>query len=75
MADMLAKGRDRVVGTRNGRAKLTPDDVREIRRRCADGEEASTIAVDFGISRSTVYDIKSGRIWKSVVLLDNVELT
>jgi uncharacterized protein YeaC (DUF1315 family) len=32
MQDMIAKGRDRLVGERHSEAKLTDDDVREIRR-------------------------------------------
>lgn len=53
-------------GTRSGMAKLTDDLVREIRQRCAEGEVARTIALDLGVSRSLVSEVKRGNIWKHV---------
>jgi hypothetical protein len=56
-ADMLAKGRHRVlVGPDSPAAKLSADDVREIRRRAAHGEQLLVLAGEFhlhpsGISR------------------------
>lgn len=47
-------------------AKLTEDDVREIRRRRSKGETQSSIARDFGISRSNVQWIEHGRSWAHV---------
>ena len=44
--------------------KLTEDQVREIRRRIADGEPLQRIGREMGVSLSTVYDIKSGRRWR-----------
>lgn len=44
-------------------AKLTEDDVREIRRRRRDGEPTIKIAENFGIHQSYVYQIISKRYW------------
>ena len=65
-ADMVAKGRARYVsrrGERNGRAKLTADQVLEIRRRSAAGDPAGALARLFGIAPSTVSNILARRIW------------
>ena len=55
-----------VRGERAGRAKLTEDDVREIRHRRSKGETQLSIARDFGISRSNVQWIEHGRNWSHV---------
>lgn len=48
--------------------KLTEDVVREIRRLHAVGAvKQIDIARRFGVNRSTVYGVISGRIWKEVV--------
>lgn len=49
-------------GTRQWQAKLTEDDVREIRRRLG-FESQTAIARDFGVNQSTVSDIKTGKKW------------
>lgn len=38
-------------------AKLTPRQVGELRRRCEAGEEKKSLAVEFGISRQTLYRV------------------
>jgi hypothetical protein len=43
--------------------KLKADDVAEIRRQLAKRRRVILIARDFGVSGSTVYGIKNGRIW------------
>lgn len=68
MADCHKKGRSRiptprVFGERNGSAKLTVEQVSEIRRRASAGEVQRLIAADFGISQSHVSAIKRGRLW------------
>lgn len=50
-------------GTRNGMARLTESDVREIRRRYAAGEGQPSIAGDFGVSRPHISGIVRGRFW------------
>ena len=59
--DRTLKGRCR--GTWNGRAVLTPDDVRAIR---ASSEGTKAIAGRYGVARTTVYDIRHGRTWSEV---------
>lgn len=69
VADCIAKGRRGVTpikGERSWNAKLTDDAVRDIRRRCAAGEEQRAIAAEYGISESTLSQIKNGQSWKHV---------
>jgi len=53
-------------GEENGRAKLTIQDVAEIRRRRLAGEECLPIAQDFGITRQHVGVIARGAEWRHV---------
>ena len=62
MADMVGKGR-RAHGERNGHAKLTREQVLQIRQEAASQQ---VIADKYGISRSLVSMIRSGRIWKHI---------
>jgi hypothetical protein len=59
-------GRKRLVGERNPSAKLTIDQVRAIRAMRQQGETVPLITAQFGVSRSTVYDICERRTWKEV---------
>ncbi|PZF83226.1 HNH endonuclease [Jiangella anatolica] len=52
-------------GEKHGRAKITEDDVREMRRRYATAS-ASELALEFGISKTQVYYIALGRSWRHV---------
>lgn len=64
-SDRHAKGRDaRMPGIKNGRAKLTPEQVREIRRLAALGVMQKDLAVKFGITN--VSDIVRGVQWTHV---------
>jgi DNA-binding transcriptional regulator YiaG len=57
-----------VINTRNkANSKITPDDVREIRRRYAAGEKQKDIRMDYGISESSISEICSGKRWANVV--------
>lgn len=58
--DMVARGRS--VRTR-GNSKLTPAEVMEIRRSPAPG---TTLARRFGVARSTISMLRSGRTWSDV---------
>ena len=61
MADMKAKGRaDKHQGETNGRAVLTPEQVKQIR---VDARGTRTIAKDYPVSRASVQRIKSGKAW------------
>jgi predicted XRE-type DNA-binding protein len=64
--DMHDKGRARkraLFGEAHSRSKLTEDMVRGIRNCALSNTEAAEL---FGISRSTVYDIRKRRSWKHV---------
>lgn len=48
------------------RGKLKEQDVKEIRRRLFNDEVHSKIAADYGVNRSTITYIKTGKIWKDI---------
>ena len=54
-------------GERQGSAKLTAENVREIRRLSATGLSQRKIAAMFGVSQHPVRAILQGRIWRRVV--------
>lgn len=62
--DMLHKGRDMMVGSRNNKAKLTELDVINIRSMSSSG--AKNIAIDYGVSKSTITRILSKKSWRHV---------
>lgn len=53
-------------GEEHYEAKLTADDVREIRRRHGDGEGPSTIADDYPVTVDAIYGVITRRTWKHV---------
>lgn len=61
MADMAAKGRAGMP-----KAKLTPGQVAEIRRRVAAGETQRVLAQEFGVSRPHVSKLVAGKVWQRV---------
>ena len=63
--DMMAKGRgpDR-KGEAHGKAKLTDNDVRQIRQR--EGRSLASLAEEFGVSKSTVAFILKRQTWNHV---------
>lgn len=64
MKDMISKGRARgAVGTGNAAAKLTEQQVREIR---ASTQIYKVISEQYGISDSMISNIKLGRSWRHV---------
>lgn len=48
---------------RGARAKLTEESAAEIRRRSEAGEDALALAGEFGVSRQTIYSVRSGIVW------------
>ncbi len=64
--DTAAKGRMQ-RGERHYLAKLTEDDVREIRRRATAGEKQKTLAEDFGVVQTGISKIVKLLTWKHVV--------
>lgn len=67
MKDMIAKGRRASFqGSLHGASKLTEDAVRAIRAARAAGEATRALAEQYGVSRRTVRDAASGRLWAHV---------
>lgn len=64
--DRTANKNRSVSGSRNPRAKLTEDDVREIRSRHAEGESKRSLARRFRVSPSQVHSVVTRRAWRSV---------
>lgn len=56
----------RVRGSKSGLAKVSEDDVREIRRRCARGESQSSVAADYGLTQVGVSCIVRRKTWAHV---------
>jgi hypothetical protein len=50
-------------GSQHGRAKLTEDDVHEIRRMAAAGSPQAEITARFGIAQTTVSQIDTRKTW------------
>lgn len=50
-------------GEKNSRAKLTEGNVLDIKARLASGESGGAICQDYGVSWSTICDIKTKRTW------------
>lgn len=61
--DMLSKGRDKIVGSRNNKAKLTEDEIIEIRES---NISYVILAGYYGVSVSTIKKIKSRTSWRHV---------
>lgn len=57
--------RNRTAPPRRG-TKLTPEDIRAILQRLQAGEKPSKVALDYGVTRQAIANIKKGRAWKDV---------
>ena len=67
MDDMRKAGRSiNLKGDEHGCAKLTSQKVLEIRERLSNGETLVSIAQAYGVSKSTIGNIKTKTNWKSV---------
>ena len=68
--DMIAKCRDifgENFGENNGQAKLTEDEVLQIKRLLADGQyKLKEIGGMFGVTDSAVKQIKYGKTWRHI---------
>jgi len=67
--DRKEKGRSvRLQGAKHGQAKLSEDDVREIRRRFADGESQASLGSSFGVHFSRISQLirEPDRNWSHV---------
>lgn len=61
--DMVTHGHTR-VGALNPMAKITEDDVRQARRRIANGERPTVIARDLGVTYRHLWSVLKGKRWK-----------
>jgi DNA invertase Pin-like site-specific DNA recombinase len=58
-------GRQGICGSENGNSKITEEIAREIRRRAKPHEYTrKQLAKDFGVSKSLVDQVLSGKIWR-----------
>lgn len=46
--------------------KLKVSDVKEIKKRLANGQSNTSIAIEFGVDQSLISNIKTGKIWNGV---------
>ena len=71
LQDMVAKGRQVLrdtAGEENGRAIINEDQVREIRKRYADGGiSAKNLGKEYGLGETTTWHIIKKTSWKHVV--------
>ena len=59
-------GRTDCTGEANGRAKLSAEDVADIRRRyAAGGVFQRELAAEYGVRRATIRNIVCGKTWKA----------
>lgn len=63
VADRVARKRS-AKGSRNGRAKLTAEQVEQIRYRRSTGELMTALAAEFGVNKSTIRLIVIGKNWR-----------
>lgn len=56
-----------LMGERHGMSRLTETQVREIRRRSAEGERNAPLAREFGVHRTTIEDIVQRRTWAHLI--------
>ena len=61
--DMISKNRDKIVGSRNNKAKLVEKDIPTI-RSCSNHN--SVIAIDYGVCEATIKRIKARTLWRHV---------
>jgi len=59
-------GRKSARGIDNGSAKLSDDEVREIRSLLDDGISHGKIAAIYGVARSQISNIANGKTWTHV---------
>ena len=71
--DMVAKGRsvassgcftsENTKGEKNGRSKLTKEQIEDIRSRDIKRGDMSKMAVEFGVAYTTMCKIVAGKLW------------
>lgn len=63
MDNKARRGDHHPVGSLNGRAVLTPETAREVRRLHAMGASYGRLAVSFGVGKSTISRVIHGESW------------
>lgn len=53
-------------GRANGKAKLTPNKVREIRTAYRNGASQTSLSREYGVKQSTIWQVLAGKTWKHV---------
>lgn len=67
MRDMVRKGRNKTKrGEDNANARLSNEQVIQIRELLSQGKSLNETSILFGVSKKTVLDIKQNKIWKHV---------
>lgn len=69
MRDCVEKGRFKTEfsrGSRNGASRLTEDDVANIKHRISKGEWQRRLADEFGVGKTTIWDIAHERSWAHI---------
>jgi predicted transcriptional regulator len=64
--DPIYTGQIHLSGSDNGNSKLTVEQVSEIRQMIAEGISCPKIGDKFGVSKTTVLNIKQGKIWRDI---------
>ena len=65
--DRESRGRgNQSKGEKNGRAKLTEEQVRRIKSLLCIGITRTVLGRQFGVSRKSIYDIENGKNWAHV---------
>lgn len=68
MRDMFKKSRQpHRYGENNARAKLTENQVKEIRGQLINGTKARILAIKYKVNQQTIWAIKYGRNWSHII--------
>jgi hypothetical protein len=74
VADRERKGRNKVPrGEQQGSAKLTNAEASRLRQLYYQGVPSPVLAAEFGLHRTVVWRIATGRSWKHLPLFDQAE--
>lgn len=65
LQDMASKGRS-TWGEKNPQAKLTEEQVKEIKRGFAQGKTDSELSMQFDMARQTINNIRNNKLWSYV---------
>lgn len=55
--------RDPKLGSKNPCAKLNEENVINIRRRISNGEKSLDLAKEYGVSKTTISEVKTKKVW------------